>query len=469
MKKNLILLVALLMSCFVNVQAQDENLVKVVKQGTGDLDEVVVDYYDPSLVRTNAFHSNWEFSIGAGGSFYVGESDQEASMSDRWAFPAIDFSLYKWATPIFGLGITLNYTRYKSVYDIVTRPIETFSNSDDALYKGSLYTAWGNFANVFLIGTTDLCNLFAGYNGSRRFHLLFNYGAGFAITFGDAQMNKMSPSFNLGLMAQYQICDRWAINVNARGAFLGDSFDGQSWETDLLISKNLGREFSCGPDKTMDGYFGITAGISYKFGWKKSPTARAWIPMSEIVQDAANKTQAVNNVTIGKLNNELTNVAAAGLASGVNVAPLISNPVIIKDAEARSGSFAPVEGNVEYIKEINTNYRVLVNFVIDHWEISNREEIIVQNAAEFINSAPAGQKFDVIGYADVQTATPDHNVMLSRNRANNVAKMLVEKYKVDPNRLNITWVGGHDYLYFDDPQCTRSVIIRAVGSKNMVE
>ncbi len=464
MKKILFIIAALAVSLGIQAQESDNSL-NIVKESTGAAGELPIDYYDPSLVRMNEFHSNWEVNFGIGSSFYYGESENHAKLKDLWAFPSIDLSLWKWATPIFGLGACFNFSSYKSVYDAITYPVETYSKPDDSFYDGTtdLRKSTGSYGNIYLMGVTDLCNLFGGYNAARRFHCIFTYGAGFVFTINANQINKMGPSFNLGFMNQYDLYKGWAVNLNIRGAFIAESFDGQSWETDLL------QNHSCGPDLTMDGSAGITVGVSYKFGWKKSATARSWIPMSQIVQTSALAGENAATKTINQASHDLTNVAAAATAAGVDVGSMIQNPNIIKDAKEKSGNYTAPKREVEYVREFNTNYRVLINFVIDKWDISHREEIIIKHAAEFINEAPEGVKFDVIGYADVQTATPDHNMFLSKNRAEIVTKMLVEKYHVDRNRLNISWVGGHDYLYFDDPQCTRSCIIQAHGSTNMVK
>ncbi|MCQ2076881.1 MAG: OmpA family protein [Bacteroidaceae bacterium] len=479
MKKYLLFIIVAVMGLSTNAQVldSDEGIVNVVKTSNGNGDEIEISYYDSLLVRTNSFLSNWELLTTIGGQFSVGEDDPSAQFWDWWTFPVVDFRVYKWVNPIFGAGVGMSYIRWKAVYGESTLPIETFGWPDDrevwcdgdvfglgtSLQNTYAKQSRGHYMDIFLVGMSDLCNLFGGYKPDRRFHLLATFGGGLAFTMG-AKHNKMSPSFNLGLHAEYDITQRWSLTVGLRGMFLSDSFCGQFYETNKL------RDSPDPGNLKMDGAFGATVGVAYSFGFQKTKNKyRKWVPMTRVVQTSADSTQVVNNVKIDGITNEEVDVAAADIAAGVDVKPLIASPVTYERAEKKAPEMISYVPAKKVVKEYVDNYKVLVNFVIDRWEISNREEIIIQHAAEYINSAPAGQKFDVMGYADVQTATPDHNEMLSRNRANNVAKMLVEKYKVDPSRLNITWVGGHDYLYFEDPQCTRSVIIRAVGSDSMVK
>ncbi len=477
MKRIILLLLAVTSLANAHAQIDDDyGIVNVVKETTGDNTEVEVSYYDSLLVRTNSFLSNWEFLFCLGPQFSVGEDDPSAKFKDWITFPVVDVRAYKWVNPVFGAGLGMTYVRWKGIYGKNTYDIETFGAPDDetvfcdgnvlglgTVRNGYAQQSRGHYMDVFLLGMVDLSNFFGGYKPYRRFHFLATFGGGFAFTIA-AKHNKMSPSFNLGLHAEYDITSRWGLSFGARGMFLSDSFDGQFYETNVLRWNGKGDRGNL----KMDGAFGLTVGINYSFGFQKEKRGYSkWVPMTRVVQTSVDAAYVPHTDEINQLHTETANVAAAATAAGMNVAGMVSNPTVAAQSEKLVDNYQHLKPQKEIIKEFDTNYRVLVNFVIDKWDISHREEIIIKHAAEFINTAPKDQKFEVIGYADVQTATPEHNMFLSKNRAEIVTKMLVEKYNVDRNRLNVLWVGGHDYLYFDDPQCTRSCIIRAVGSENM--
>ena len=71
-------------------------------------------------------------------------------------------------------------------------------------------------------------------------------------------------------------------------------------------------------------------------------------------------------------------------------------------------------------------------------------------------------RYLLCGYADKQTATPEHNLMLSKNRVEAVYNALVNQFGVNPDQLVTDYKGGVDYMYFNDEQLSRSVIISEV-------
>ena len=113
---------------------------------------------------------------------------------------------------------------------------------------------------------------------------------------------------------------------------------------------------------------------------------------------------------------------------------------------------------MEKVLSEKKNYWVHIAFKIDKWEITNNERVDIMAAADYIKSCPR-ETFVVRGYADKQTATPKHNEMLSRNRADAVRDCLVNEFGVDPTQLEVDYFGGVDYMFFSDEACSRSVII----------
>ena len=117
-------------------------------------------------------------------------------------------------------------------------------------------------------------------------------------------------------------------------------------------------------------------------------------------------------------------------------------------------------------KEIVDNSRIvtfpyLVNFVVNTTDVVNREKVNLETVAKMIKSTPE-KKFSVIGYADKQTGTPEGNAQLASGRAQNVYNILVNQYGVNPSQLVKDSKGGVDYMYMNDEQLSRSVIISEV-------
>ena len=103
----------------------------------------------------------------------------------------------------------------------------------------------------------------------------------------------------------------------------------------------------------------------------------------------------------------------------------------------------------------------LVNFVRNKVDVVNRELVNLKSVAEMIKATP-NKKYNVIGYADKQTGTSERNVWLAENRAKNVYDILVNEFNVNPNQLVLDSKGGVDYMFYNDNQLSRSVIISEV-------
>ena len=103
----------------------------------------------------------------------------------------------------------------------------------------------------------------------------------------------------------------------------------------------------------------------------------------------------------------------------------------------------------------------LVNFVVNTTDVVNREKVNLETVAAMIKATPE-KKYSVIGYADKQTGTPEGNAKLASGRAQNVYDILVNQYGVPASQLVKDSKGGVDYMYMNDEQLSRSVIISEV-------
>ncbi|MBR1414620.1 MAG: SusC/RagA family TonB-linked outer membrane protein [Prevotella sp.] len=117
-------------------------------------------------------------------------------------------------------------------------------------------------------------------------------------------------------------------------------------------------------------------------------------------------------------------------------------------------------------KEIIDNSRIvtfpyLVNFTVNTTDVVNREKVNLETVAAMIKATPE-KKYSVIGYADKQTGTPEGNAKLASGRAQNVYDILINQYGVPASQLVKDSKGGVDYMYMNDEQLSRSVIISEV-------
>ncbi|MBO7660729.1 MAG: OmpA family protein, partial [Bacteroidaceae bacterium] len=171
-------------------------------------------------------------------------------------------------------------------------------------------------------------------------------------------------------------------------------------------------------------------GLSVKFGDKKDHKTAGPAPV--VIRD---------NDEINRLNSELEQLRAE------------SNRLKNAPTPAR-------EKEIVKTKEVVT-FPYLVNFVIDNTDVVNREKVNLETIASMIKATP-GKKYSVVGYADKQTGSAERNAQLAQQRAQNVYDILTKTYGVPASSLQMDSKGGVDYMYFNDAQLSRSVIISEV-------
>ena len=181
------------------------------------------------------------------------------------------------------------------------------------------------------------------------------------------------------------------------------------------------------------------------------PSARTFILGASITfKDKADKKNAVapvvqtvvDNSEINRLNGEINRLRAEN--------DQLKNQAPVKEVVKE------VVANKEFV-----TFPYLVNFDINKTDVVNREMFNLNSVADMIKATP-GKKYAVVGYADKQTGSSDRNAQLAQQRAKNVYDTLINKYGVPASSLVLDSKGGVDYLYKDDAQVSRSVLISEV-------
>jgi len=370
---------------------------------------------DKYKVETNHFWNNWFITVGGGGQVLFGDLDKYLELGDRIT-PALDISVGKWFTPGLGLQVSYSGLKLKGITldnDAHFRTNNTVNVSDlrdqDAYKK-----EYGNknpfeqdtkFFNLHIDGMLNLSNLLCGYSETRVWNVIPYVGVGLIRTF-DQGTRGNTVSFNGGLINKFRLGSRVDLNLTIRGAIMDDKFDNE------VSGPNENNSF--------DGLLGATLGLTFKLGkqgWNRSTSTTTIIN---------------NDAEVNRLNSELNNLRA----------------------ENNRLKNAPKGEKV-------VTFPYLVNFVRNKVDVVNRELVNLKSVAEMIKATP-NKKYSVIGYADKQTGTADRNVWLAENRAKNVYDILVNEFNVNPNQLVLDSKGGVDYMFYNDNQLSRSVIISEV-------
>jgi outer membrane protein OmpA-like peptidoglycan-associated protein len=252
-----------------------------------------------------------------------------------------------------------------------------------------------------------------GYNENRLWDLIPYASVGLE---RNMSYNRYSPAWGIGILNQFKLSNKVAINLDVNyNLYLSDA-DGQ---TALLAGAHTynPRSFK-GVIANHDRNLNIEVGLTYNLGkatWNKTPDVEAIKALSQGQIDALNAQLADANAENARLNNIIKNH---------------------KCPEVKDGGEKVVE------KVISTPVSVFFN--IGKSKIASQKDLVaVKTIAEAAKANNA--KIVVKGYADSKTGKADFNQKLSQKRAEAVAAELV-KLGVDKANIECQAEGGVNTL-----------------------
>ena len=377
---------------------------------TSDTEEKVEYSTDKYKVETNRFWDNWFISVGAGGQVYFGDHDKQIDFGDRIA-PALDIAIGKWFTP--GIGVRFMYSGLKSkgatrddwecdITHGTGKHVPGWAGvpGDDLQY--SKYKMGNLHADVLF----NVLNLFGGYNENRKWDLSPYAGLGWARVYDSPSSKEVSA--NLGILTSWHFCDALALNLDVRGMFVNDRFDGE------------------GGGRFGEGNLSATIGLTYKFkqrGWDRSKTVYRYN-----YGDLESMRRKLNDMSVE--NDRLKKALADGDRQKAQT--------IVKKIAAAN----------------------LVTFKINKTKLSNEARANLGLLAEIIKSGDPDAVYTITGYADAGTGSSKGNERLSKERAENVYDCLVNEFGVSEKQLRIDYKGGVENMFYNDPRLSRAVITR---------
>ena len=301
----------------------------------------------------------------------------------------------RWFTPVFGLAAEGN----------------VYFNDHCKHYMPQSKTV-ARYMNVGLIGTVNLSNWFAGYQGEPRlFEVVPVFGFGWGHTFGtDENYNALTSkagidfTFNLGKSKAWQVYVEPSMNW---------SLNGYGYEG---VAYNINQSA-----------FQLNAGIVYKF--KNSNGSHNFTIAQLRDQNEIDGLNSQINSLRGDLNDKDAQLSA-------------------KDKQIKDLQNALDECNKKpkYEKPATaTNLQPTVLFrqskaVVDKSQMPNIELI-----AQYMKNHPEA-KVEIKGYASPE-GNKDFNQALSQKRADAVKNVLVKKYKIAADRLTTKGMGATDKLF----------------------
>ena len=364
-----------------------------------------------TAITSSKAGDNWYFGINAGVTTKTKESYKDAGDG-----------FFKSIAPTFGVRLGKNLT---TVFGLAA-DADVYFKCNDKYYAGP--KTFVNALDLNLLGTFNLSNLFAGYQGEpRAFELIALGGFGWEHDFNHmSKTNALNSkialdfAFNLGAAKAWQFyiepaltynLHSWSEGVDAAVAYaiLGANEPGFMYD----INKSI---------------FSLKAGLNYKFGNSNG---------SHNFKIEQLRDQAEIDGLNAKINELRADVNAKDGQIAADAQTIADLKAKLAACEARPTQI------VEQVKKVETLQPIVIfrqgKSVIDPAQYASIEMI-----AKYMKNHPESNVL-VQGYASPE-GSAELNQKLSEQRAEVVKNALIKKYKIAASRITTEGLGATDKL-----------------------
>jgi len=269
-------------------------------------------------------------------------------------------------------------------------------------------------SNVNILGTVNLSNWFGGYKGAPRpFEVIALAGPGWNHIFGKDASNDITAkvaidfAFNLGKKRAWQLYLEPGIDFNL------DHFANHSY---FNINNSA---------------LQLLVGLNYKF--KNSNGTHNFV--TGVLRDQSE---------IDKLNASINDLRAANDAQAKQMSNDAKTIQQLKSELAAAKNVKPVQNIVKQV--VNNNVlQPTVIFGLGKSTVDAAQMASVAMVAKYMKNHPNARLL-IKGYASPE-GNPELNQKLSEKRAQSVMDVLVKRYGVAANRLEIKGMGATDELF----------------------
>ena len=364
-----------------------------------------------TAITSNKFGDNW----------YVGINGGVATPMQKFG----DRGFMKGFAPNAGLRIGKNLT---TVFGLAAEGSAYFGANEKSMMKTRTFISE---VDVNLLGTFNLSNLFAGYQGEpRAFEVIALGGFGWAHGFGAYPVNLLGVDVPLNKVngLNSKVALDFAFNLGADKAWQlyiepAAIFNLQTWTNGEAAKYDMKYD-------SRNGLFQLNVGLNYKFGNSNGTHnfAKAQLrDQNEIDQLNAkiNELRADNNAKDGKI--------AAGNRT---IADLQAQLTACQNKPAPTAK-------VQVVKE-TTQLQPIVIFGVGKSTLDNAGYASCEMVAKYMRNHK-DTKILVKGYASPE-GDAAKNQKLSEARANSVKNALVKRYKIAADRIEAQGAGATSEL-----------------------
>lgn len=345
-----------------------------------------------AVLRGGDFWDNWYVGGRAGATMNMSGGGFFKS-----ARPAFGLSVGKQWTPILGTEIQglgyINTTNSRTMFDA---------------------------SDVSLLGTINLMNLFAGYEGiPRAFEIEALTGIGWLHHYmnGGGDTNDLSARAGLNLNFNLGESKAWTFSIRPAVAF---NLTGNFPEKKVNFDRTQAR-------------FEVLAGLTYHFSGGNGEHYFTMVPVTDPLAVAA-------------MNDEINGLREIIAAKDVELVGLADELLVVQNQlnECRSKAAAASGDTISLVETV-------VAFRFNESLVETSQMPSIERVAGYLNENP-NVNITINGYASPE-GTEAYNQKLSQRRADAVKSILVDKYGVAASRITAIGHGVGDI--FSEPAWNR--------------
>jgi len=245
----------------------------------------------------------------------------------------------------------------------------------------------------------NIINAF-NYNPKRVYEPIIYAGFGWA----DGKDVKATLTERFGLINNFRVSKLIDINIEGSIGLFPEVWDGKVGHRDL------------------DGLFAVTAGIAFKFPKRDFDTYDPKCP-----------------IEVDRLNSRVNELYASLNDANSRNAQLEKDLI-----DARNKKPEVIEVIKEAPSVMASPTAVLFSF--NSSKVLKDQMLTISNMADVIKANP-NKQYKVVGYADKATGSEEYNMKLSERRAESVAKVLTDKFGVNPSQITTMAKGSSEQVY----------------------
>ena len=376
-----------------------------------------------TAITSSKAGDNWYFGINAGVSTLPKESYKDAGNG-----------FFKSIAPTFGVRLGKNLT---TVFGLALDADTHFKSNNK--WNGGSKTFLEDL-NLDLMGTFNLSNLFAGYQGEPRAFELIALG-GFGWSHGFNHVNKANGinsrvaldfAFNLGANKAWQLYIEPSLTYGLHSWEEGiDDAWATGYTTGVAHSNGLAVLYTDGNEFAYDinkAYFTLKAGLNYKFGNSNG-------------SHNFKKEQLRDQAEIDGLNAKINELRADNSAKD---GQLSAKDQQIADLKAKLAACEARPTATVVEKKVETTLQPIVIFRQGKSTIEPAQYASIEMIAKYMKNHPESI-VKVQGYASPE-GNAELNQKLSEQRAEVVKNALIKKYKIAASRITTEGLGATDKL-----------------------